>query len=170
MAQPNFAPISETSRLRSIDELEVPRRWSPYRTGELRFNKKPGQPRGKWLGSPGPDLGYALKLAEHLEHHIKLGKDESLHDAIDGIVVVAMKRSSYFGRAPMIGDIKFAINICGFSADLSGDKAKRRQELFASIGHSYDKKRRLASLINEDLLQLSPENAASAFNSDDRII
>ena len=61
--------------------------------------------RGAGIGTPGPDSGFALRLAHRFEDELELGEGESAHDVLLGVALVASKRAALFGRAPCIYDV-----------------------------------------------------------------
>ena len=114
MAAPKFVPTDPTDLVRSYQS--PPRRegsWMADRPGELGGR----QPEGERLGTPGPDQGYALKLAESFRGKLTLRTGESESDAIAGGSAIAMKRSGLFGRAPVGHDLRVRLGICGFLDD-----------------------------------------------------
>src|SRR3954462_15719101 len=89
-----------------------PERWIADRPGDMDE-----QPRGDRLGTPGPDLGYALKLIRQFEGKLHLDPGENTDDVVAGCVAIAMKRASLFGRAPTVHDIRMALTLWGYLDD-----------------------------------------------------
>ena len=56
---------------------------------------------GVLFGTPGPDSGYALTLAERFHDRITAAFPETVHDAESIAAQVAMRRGGVFGRAPI---------------------------------------------------------------------
>src|SRR5947207_480834 len=111
MAAPEYVPVKPMDDVRTYES--PPRRpdpWLPRRPGDL----KAGQPRGVHFGNHGPDQGYALVLAQRLRDQIRLEHDESIDDAIQGVVPIALKRASLLGRAPVIYDLVIGFTVWGF--------------------------------------------------------
>ena len=90
MTQPSFVPIVEADQVREAYRLNVPGIWTQSRPSELRNNK---HPTGPSLGTPGPDQGFALKLARRFEDRLELAEGES----------VSCQR--IVRKAPMTGDV-----------------------------------------------------------------
>ena len=111
MTQPTFVPIAEADQVRPARHLHVPGTWTASRPAEM---VGPTRARGRALGTPGPDSGFALRLARRFEHQVKLTEGESEHDVLCGAALVAAKRAALFGRAPSIYDVLFALNLWGF--------------------------------------------------------
>ncbi|MEA2023245.1 MAG: hypothetical protein U9N79_03010 [Actinomycetota bacterium] len=88
------------------------RPWTPNRPGELTGT---GMPWGGAFGMPGPDAGYALKLAAPRE--LILAEHEHRADANAAVAAVAAARSSLVGRGPTRGDIDAAIVILGYDTE-----------------------------------------------------
>lgn len=141
-------------------------RWVAGRPGDL-----PGpQPHGPRLGYPGPDQGYALKLAERFAGKLVLTPGESEEDALAGCVEVANKRASLFGRAPVIHDLTVALTIWGFLAEADPELVRLRKRYFRGIGHPhhYMARRRVADVVPVAALRLTPEQLARAVADDPR--
>ncbi len=115
--------------------------------------------RGPSVGTPGPDSGFALRLAKRFEHELKLGTGESEHDVLLGAALVAAKRAALFGRAPCIYDVRFALGLWGFLDDASPELRSARRAAFSSLSHDYVAQRQLVDSIPEETLRLSPEEA-----------
>ena len=64
-----------------------------------------GQPRGRLFGVPGPNIGYALTLAQRIGERLTLAPHERLDDALAVVSELAMKRAASFGRAPVMADL-----------------------------------------------------------------
>jgi len=111
LTQPSFVPIVEADQVRPAYRLQVPNIWTQSRPSELRGTS---QPPGRQLGSPGPDQGFALKLARRFVDRLELVEGESAEDAIAGCTAVAMRRCARFGRAPAVYDLAFAFTLWGF--------------------------------------------------------
>lgn len=130
-------------------------------------NLTEGQPRGTFYGNQGPDQGYALLLAERFGDRLALDEREDRHDVVAGVVEVATKRASLFGRAPVIHDLTLAFTVYGF-LDSSPDPAlvDLRKELFASASHHYAERRAIVDLVPEATLRMTPTQAAEAHAAD----
>src|SRR4029079_8403190 len=53
--------------------------WRADRAGDLVGSEAP---EGRLFGSPGPNVGYAYTLAEHVEDRLELSETEDVHDVI----------------------------------------------------------------------------------------
>ena len=111
MTQPSFVPIVEADQVRPAYRLDVPSIWTQSRPSEVRGTS---QPEGRLLGKPGPDQGFALKLARRFEARLVLAEGDSAEDAIAGCTALAMRRCARFGRAPAVYDLEFAFTLWGF--------------------------------------------------------
>lgn len=165
MAAPQYVPTDDLARLRVYrSSPRRPEPWVADRPGEVG-----PQPRGDRLGSPGPDLGYALKLANGFEDRLVLTDGEHAHDAIGGCVAVAMKRASLFGRAPIAHDLTVAFTVWGFLAEAPDDLVAVRRRLFEGVGHAahhYVELREVVDAVPESTLRLTPARVAEAHRSD----
>jgi hypothetical protein len=155
VAAPDYVPV------KPIDDARVytspPRRpgsWTTDRPAELHL----GQERGDRLGSPGPDQGYALTLAERFRDRLVLRPGEHADDAIAGCLTVALKRASLFGRAPVVHDLTIAFTLFGFLGEADDELVALRRPLFEEVAnpHHYAEQRRIADLVPGSTLRLPP--------------
>ena len=159
MTQPSFVPIVEADQVRPAYRLQVPSIWTQSRPSELRGPSRPG---GFQIGSPGPDQGFALKLARRFEDRLVLGAGESAEDAIAGCTAVAMRRCARFGRAPAVYDLTLRDSRCGASwAVRPVDLVEARAPLFRSAAHHYQAQRAIADCVTPDSLRMTPEEVAA---------
>ena len=154
MTQPTFVPIAEADQVRPARHLHVPGPWTTSRPAELAG---PTMRRGAGIGTPGPDSGFALRLAHRFEDEVKLGEGETAHDVLLGVALVASKRAALFGRAPCIHDVRFALNLWGFLDEPAADVRAARRAAFSSISHDYEAQRALVDAVPEETLRLSPD-------------
>jgi len=157
VTQPSFVPIVEADQVRPAYQLQVPNIWTQSRPSELRGAS---QPAGQLLGSPGPDQGFALRLARRFEDRLELTEGESVEDAVAGCTAVAMRRCARFGRAPAIYDVSFAFTLWGFLGGAPNDLLATRIPLFRSAAHHYRARRVIADSVAEEALRLTPETVA----------
>jgi hypothetical protein len=156
MTQPTFVPIAEADQVRPARHLQVPGPWTSSRPAEV---VGPLRHSGTAMGTPGPDSGFALRLAKRFEHKLHLGEGESEHDVLLGVALVAAKRSAIFGRAPSVYDVQFALNLWGFLDVAPPALVQSRRVMFSSVSHDYVAQRRLVDSIPEEMLPLSPDEA-----------
>ena len=149
MAAPEFVPSNLGSQPRRGLALPPALPWRADRPADLG----PAQPRGPGLGDPGPDQGYALRLAERFEHRLELAEGETRHDAVAGSVAVAMRRASLFGRAPMVHDLTVAFTIWGFLGKAPPELVAFRKPLFQAASHHYGDQRTIADSVPEEVLR-----------------
>jgi hypothetical protein len=159
MTQPTFVPISEADQVRPARHLHVPGAWTTSRPAELGT---PTAHRGPSVGTPGPDAGFAMRLARRFEHDLKLGEGESEHDVLLGVALIAARRAALFGRAPSIYDVQFALAIWSFLVDVPPALQATRRRAFASVSHDYVSQRALVDAIPEETLRLMPASALGA--------
>jgi len=154
MTQPNFVPIVETDQVRPSYRLRTPRDWRAGRVADLRG---PEHLRGRELGVPGPDQGYALLLAHTMfEDKIELTDGITAEDALVGCAGAASRRAARFGRAPVAKDIELALVLFGFLGDAPADLVAWRAPLFQAAAHHYHQQRAIAGAVSEETLRLSP--------------
>jgi hypothetical protein len=157
VTQPSFVPIVEADQVRPAYQLQVPNIWTQSRPSEVRGAS---QPSGVQFGKPGPDQGFALKLARRFEDRLQLVAGESVEDAIAGCAAVAMRRCARFGRAPAVYDLSFGFTLWGLLGGAPDDLVAARVPLFRSAAHHYHARRAIADCVNEETLRLTPEAVA----------
>lgn len=164
MTQPRFAPILANDEVRELSKLAAPAPWSRHRPGEIS-----SAPAGRHVagrGAAGPDQGYALLLAERLGEQVQLAEGEHLEDVLHGAAVIAMRRSSLFGRAPVKADIELALTVFGYlGAEVPDDLVEARAALFRGVSHDYWRERRVADIVPESTLRSTPQALAAEIAS-----
>jgi hypothetical protein len=165
LAAPAYVPV------KAIDDTRIytspPRRpgsWLARRPGDLRL----GQERGPRLGSPGPDQGFAITLAETLRADLHLRPGEHGDDVVAGCVAVALKRASLFRRAPVIHDLRIAFTLWGFLDEHADDELVAvRRPRFEGVAHAhhYAEQRAIADAVPESTLRLTPDQVRSEYGA-----
>jgi hypothetical protein len=156
MTQPTFVPISEADQVRPARHLHVPSSWTTSRVAELSV---PHAPAGRSVGTPGPDAGFALRLARRFEHDLKLSSGESEHDVLFGVALIAARRAASFGRAPCIYDVQFALSYWGFLEDAPAELVAERRRAFSAVSHDYVAQRALVDSVPADVIGRAPGEA-----------
>lgn len=166
MAAPDYVPNDTAVANRHyVSPPRRPQPWVANRPAELTN----GQPTGAGLGIPGPDQGYALRLARRFEGQLLLGPGEHADDAIAGCVGVALKRAASFGRAPVAADLEVAFRVFGFLPPGPDESLVAwRKELFAGVSHPhhYAEARHLVDLVPESVLRMPPNEIEAACAAD----
>jgi len=153
MAAPDYVPVDFVDLPRTKVKLPAPERWTAARPGDLRGS----QPLGPKLGRPGPDQGYALKLAEEcFTDRLALSPGEHRDDAVAGCVAVALRRASMYGRAPVIHDLELAFTLWGYFDGAPSELVAFRRTLFEGARHDYREQREIVDLVPDATLQLTP--------------
>ena len=159
MTQPSFVPIVEADQVRPAYRLEGAEHLDPVPA--LRAAGT-AQPEGRRLGTPGPDQGFALKLARRFEDRLVLAEGESAEDAIAGCTAVAMRRCARFGRAPAVYDLS-SPSPCGASSGaLPPIWSRPAHPLFRSAAHHYQAQRAIADSVHEDDAPAHPRRRGRA--------
>jgi hypothetical protein len=133
-------------------KMPAARHWVADRPGDLPA----GWPTGKLLGSPGPNVGYALTLAHRVRDQFVLAPHEHLDDAMDVVAEIAMRRAALFGRAPVMRDLEFAMQVMGYRGDAAPDFVGWRVRAVHGAHHNYYERRSLVDAIPTDVLRLVP--------------
>jgi hypothetical protein len=161
MTQPSYVPIVEADQVRPAYRLRTPLPWRADRVADLRT---PGQPRGRELGVPGPDQGYALLLAQRLfEERLQLTPGITAEDALIGASAVAAARAALFGRAPVARDVEMALTLFGFLGNAPEDLIAWRSPMFQAVSHHYERQRQIVDTVPETTLRLTPEQVHARF-------
>ena len=167
MAAPEYVPRPPHEPVRVYES--APWRWDRW-MAERPADLRGPQPLGPRLGSPGPDQGYALRLAQRFAGKLVLTPGEDEHDVLAGCVEIANRRASLFGRAPVIHDLTVACTIWGFLEEADPELVALRKRYFRGISHPhrYMERRRLADVVPVEVLSLSPEQLSRAVAEDPR--
>jgi hypothetical protein len=144
--EPNLAPGVRMPAAKS---------WRADRPGDLGA----GQPTGTLLGRPGPNVGYALTLAQRVRDRLSLGQHESADDALAVIGEVAMKRAAAFGRAPVMADVDIAATLLGYKGEVDRSFAQWRPRAVHGAQHDYEKRRALVDAVPDAVLRMPPQVA-----------
>jgi hypothetical protein len=165
MAAPEYVPHPPTDKPRVYE--------SPPWDGAAWLADRPGdlagrQPLGPRLGYPGPDQGFAIRLANRFDERLVLTVGEHAEDVKAGCTAVALKRASLFGRAPMVHDLTAAFTIWGFLAEADAELVRLRTPLFEEVAspHHYMERRRIADLVPQAVLRMSHQEIARAAAQD----
>jgi hypothetical protein len=166
MAAPQFVPVDPIVRPRAYESPDhVPAPWSNARPASIDGR----QPSGTRLGTPGPDQGYALLLAERVRPRVVVAAGESVDDALAGCLGVALRRAALFGRAPVIHDLTVALTVWGFlDPNAPADLVALRQHDFDGVrhlAHHYAEARAIADRVPEATLRMSPDQATRAYQA-----
>jgi hypothetical protein len=121
--------------------------WRAVRPGDL----EPGEPglTGHLFGTPGPDSGYALTLAERFHDRIAVVPPETVHDAEALAAQFAMRRGGVLGRAPIQPDVELGFTLFGWLGDPPADLVEWRRIAVADVGHDYTRRVSLVESIPE---------------------
>ncbi|MGI9648593.1 MAG: hypothetical protein ACR2OI_08760 [Acidimicrobiia bacterium] len=134
------------------------RRWKAARPGDL--HSPDDVPWGGGFGTPGPDTGYALKLAAGAEYELEEG--ESRHNVDATLAVVMSMRASSTGKAPSADDLSFALLLLGLDAreevpdSVTSRLVAARKQWAPRAAHSNLAARQMSGLLPPELLALSP--------------
>lgn len=126
--EPNM-PLEIEDLPRATPKPGTPRRWAPNRPGEVLSPAE--TPWGGSFGTPGPDIGYAIRIVRSRELP---GGTERRADVEAAVVAVVAARASAVGRAPTASDVEVALDLLG----LPGDEALARLD-----GMAHDRRRRM---------------------------
>ena len=163
MAAPPFVPTDSTAAVRFYASPDhIPVSWSPGRPGELAGR----QPQGVGLGYQGPDQGYAIGLAKRFAPQLKLQLGERRDDVVQGLLGVALRRASMFGRAPVMHDLKVAACAWGFlHAEPPTELVALRRRMFEGVGNinHYAEARAIVDQVPDATVRMTPDQVESAF-------
>jgi len=137
--------------------LPAARPWRAARAGDLA----PGQPEGTLLGSPGPNIGYAVGLVDRAATSMTLADHEHRDDAEAVAAELAMRRAACFGRAPVAVDVQVAFALLGYDDRADGEFATWRGRVVGGASHDYTRRRAVVDAVPEEMLALTPDGARS---------
>lgn len=156
MAAPEYVPRPKDEQVRVYESPPWrPDPWTATRPADLHG----AQPEGVGFGYQGPDQGFALRLARRFDDRLVLADGEERDDAMTGCVLVALKRSSVFGRAPMIHDLDVGFTVWGFLGPAPEDLLAVRRPLFEEVSHPHHEslRRRITAGVPVEVLRLPHE-------------
>lgn len=139
--------------------------WEATRAGDLRA----GRPEGPLFGRPGPNVGFAMKLAHRHADQMCLLDHEDIADATAVVAEIAMARAALFGRAPTLHDIRHACVLMGYDTTPTDDSFGWRLLAVGGARHEWTLRRRIVSAVPEGLLRLGPGDVgahAAEFQAD----
>lgn len=137
--EPNI-PIGFEDLPRPTPKPSPPQRWSPTRPGEV--TSPDDMPWGGSFGTPGPDIGFAIRIARTRGLP---GDPDRAADVEAAVVAVMAARASAVGRAPTNPDFDVALRLLGLDSE-SGLAA------LDGIAHDRSRLRRLVAAIPRDQL------------------
>ncbi|HEX6312890.1 MAG TPA: hypothetical protein VF152_14850 [Acidimicrobiia bacterium] len=138
-------------------KIPPPKAWRPDRPGDLPV----GQPHGSLLGNPGPNIGYAMSLAERVRDRVALSPHEHVDDALGVVAELAMRRAASFGRAPVMTDVDVALTLLGYQGDAPADFVEWRTRVVHGAHRGYEVRRRIVDAVPLDVLRLPPDRVAA---------
>jgi len=137
--------------------LPPARPWRVGRPGDLPA----GWPEGTLLGSPGPNVGYAMGLVHRVQEQMQLGEHEDLDDAVAVTAELAMRRAARFGRAPVPADVAVARALLGYDGNADEEFSSWRAHVIAGAAHDYPIRREVVDGVPEAVLRAEPTEAAA---------
>jgi hypothetical protein len=133
--------------------LPPARSWRADRPGDLVDGV---QPRGALLGSPGPNIGYALLLTHRVAETFDRSSREHGEDVEAVVAALAMKRAASFGRAPVAPDVECAALVLGYLGSPSSEFVELRAEAVDDAHHDYEAVRTVCDAVPLEVLRLAP--------------
>jgi hypothetical protein len=146
--EPNLAPGVQ---------MPPSKAWRADRPGDL---PAAGQPDGPLFGSPGPNIGYALTLAEKMRDQLVLSPQEHAEDVLAVVGALAMRRAASYGRAPVMPDLECAAIILGYVGQAPRELVEWRSFYVRGAAHDYALRREICDAVDLDLLRLAPQALA----------
>ncbi len=147
-------------RPRASAEPAPARRWKASRPGDLHAPSE--VPWGGAFGTPGPDTGFALKLAANAAY--ELDADESRHNVESMLLLIMGARASRFGKAPSADDLSFGLMLLGLDSReeipeaVMARLAESRRHWAPRVAHNKSAGRALAARLTPELLSRSLED------------
>jgi hypothetical protein len=161
VAQPEYVPLQAGDRVRPAERLPAHPGWRQARPAEL---KGPELTKGNRFGSPGPDQGYGLALAERFHGKLELAPGEEEHDVVQGCLGVGLRRASLFGRAPVIFDLELAYTLYGYLGGAPAGLVEFRVPVIKGAAHDYWVQRAVVDRVAESTLRSTPEKVRASLD------
>jgi hypothetical protein len=127
--------------------ISAPEIGRPSKKGLTRSARPP---TGRGLGTPAPDAGYAMGIAHREVAKLSFSHEHDRHNVELGVALVAAKRAGLVGRAPMLDDVRVAMDHFGLRGAELVDEALARP--FRGITHSYAAQRALVDGVDASAL------------------
>jgi hypothetical protein len=153
-----YVPVRPEDSPRAAVFIPPPRGWRAVRPGDLG----PVQPACDLTGSPGPDQGYALILAERFADRVRVEPPEKLHDALAAGAALAMRRASMAGRAPVMTDLEVGLTLFGYLGGATPEMVAWRRLALAGAAHDYPRLRVLVDAVPAAGLRRTPAEVADS--------
>ncbi len=159
MGQEPRIEIADEDRPRAVPEPAQARRCSASRPGDLHAPSD--VPWGGGFHTPGPDTGYAYKLAAGAEYAIDESENRGNVEAM--LVLIMSARASLFGKAPSSDDLDYALVLAGLGGreglpdSVLTQLADRRRYWAPRVVHNKSEARALVGRLDQDMLRLSVE-------------
>lgn len=125
--------------------LPPARDWRADRPGDLVDGV---QPTGALFGTPGPNVGFALRLVHRVSADLVLAPGEHREDAEAAVAAVAMKRAAAYGRAPIAADVDRAATLLGYRGGADAALVAWRVGAVAGAHHEYGASRAVADAVS----------------------
>jgi hypothetical protein len=147
VTQPTFFPVAATGQVRPSMTIAAP---EIGRTPKKGLTRSARPPAGRGLGTPAPDAGYALGIAHREVAKLNFAHEHDRHNVELGVALVAAKRAGLVRRAPMLDDVRVALDHFGLRGVAVVDEALARP--FRGIAHSYVAQRALVDAVDATAL------------------
>jgi hypothetical protein len=156
MAVDPYVPVGPEDAPRQSLAIPPARGWRADRPGDIDPVVGVGC-QGLLFGTPGPDSGYALTLAQRFRDRIKVVEPETVGDAEALAAGLAMRRAALFGRAPVASDLEVAFTLFGWLGAPPPELPEWRRFAVAGVEHDYARRLSLIDAVPEDLLRRRAE-------------
>jgi hypothetical protein len=156
MAVDPYVPTREEDAPRRSVAIPPASGWRAVRPGDIDPAAGSGR-NGLLFGTPGPDSGYALTLAEHFADQITVVRPETVHDAEALAAQVAMRRGGLFGRAPVRVDVELGFTLFGWVGEPPAELVEWRRFAAARAGHDYPRRIALVEAIPDAVIRQRPD-------------
>lgn len=144
MTQPAYAPVPFGGEVRPTKPTANPELGRAPKAGLLKHVA-----HSALAGTPSPNEGYALTLAQHACDEVELPTGVDRHDVTMGIALLAAKRASAFRRGPTMLDVRRAMEV----VQVTSTATAKSLAAFAGLHHSYAAQRLFVDSVNiADLL------------------
>jgi len=135
--------------------------WHSDRPGDLRGP----QPEGGLLGTPGPNVGYALTLCNRVAGRFQLSASEHREDAVAVVSEIAMRRAAAYGRGPVTADVELAATVLGYLGGASDAFVEWRALAVHHAAHDYPTRRLVVDAVPDDVLRVKAGDLAGRLES-----
>lgn len=155
VSQPRFFTSPNHEKALGRIELPISNSWVSPRAGVVSPSSRGSR---RFLGSPGPGGGFAIRLVADQWPKMVLSDGEGHEDVEIGLGILISKRASLYGRSPISYDVDFFVKLFGFDGSAGVSLVDFRKMFFRGAAHGYIVQRQIADAVPNSTLRLTSDS------------